>query len=140
MDTKNNNAEKKLKKEPEGELAIRTLAMPGDTNPDGDIFGGWVLSHMDLAGVSVARQYTPHRTVTVAIQSMEFIAPVRVGDFICCYASVVRIGRTSITIKIETWAIGPTERIERRQVTEGVFTYVAIDKNGCPTPIERREK
>lgn len=128
---------KNTKKEPEGELAIRTLAMPANTNTDGDIFGGWVVSHMDLAGLSIARGYTKHRVVTVAIDSMSFISPVHVGDFICCYAKIIQVGRTSLKIKIETWAVGPDE--DRHQVTEGVFTFVAIDKNGRPTPIHNHE-
>lgn len=118
----------------ENHLAIRTLAMPANTNPDGDIFGGWVVSHMDLAGLSIARKYTKHRVVTVAIDSMSFISPVHVGDFICCYAQIIEFGKTSMKIKIETWAVGPSEA--RHRVTEGVFTFVAIDENGRPTPLE----
>lgn len=122
-------------KEPQGDLAIRTLAMPAHTNPDGDIFGGWVLSHMDLAGLSIARQYTHRRVVTVAINSMSFISPVHVGDFICCYAKIHEIGRTSMKIKIETWSVGPKNK-DRYQVTEGIFTYVAVNEQGRPTAIE----
>lgn len=120
-------------KEPKGLLAIRALAMPADTNPNGDIFGGWVVSQMDLAGLSIAQQHAPHRVTTVAIDKMVFIAPVRVGDFVCCYAELERLGNTSIAVKIETWAISPDDT-DRRQVTEGVFTYVALDKNGKPEP------
>jgi acyl-CoA thioesterase YciA len=121
-------------KVPTGDLAIRTLAMPSDANPNGDIFGGWVVSHMDLAGLSVAQKYA-NRVTTVAINSMVFMAPVKVGDFICCYAELIKLGRTSITIKIETWALNRKD--ERRQVTEGIFTFVSIDEKGCPTPIKQ---
>lgn len=123
-----------MKKEPQGELAIRVVAMPANTNPNGDIFGGWVVSHMDIAGMSLAKQHTKNRVTTVAIESMTFLAPVHVGDFICCYVDVVKKGRTSITIKIETWAIGADDE-HRRQVTEGVFTFVSIDEKGRPTPL-----
>lgn len=121
---------------PQGELAIRTLAMPGDTNPNGDIFGGWVVSQMDLAGLSIASKYTKHRIVTVAIDSMSFIAPVHVGDFVTCYAQMVHFGNTSLTIKIETWATGTT-RDYHRLVTEGTFTYVSVDENRRPVAILR---
>ena len=121
----------------EGELAIRTLAMPADTNPDGYIFGGWVVSQMDLAGLSVARRYTHSRCVTVAINSMTFIAPVNVGDFICCYAKLVKAGRTSMHIKIETWAVGTRECTDRRKVTEGMFVFVSVDENGKPLPLKK---
>ncbi len=122
-------------KTPQGELAIRTIAMPANTNPNGDIFGGWVVSQMDLAGTSLAKKHTKHRVATVAIDAMAFLSPVHVGDFVCCYTELIKTGRTSITMKIETWVIGAHEE-ERRQVTEGVFTFVAIDKQGHPTPIK----
>lgn len=121
--------------EPKGELTIRTLAMPANTNPDGHIFGGWVVSQMDLAGLSIASSYTNARCVTVAIDSMTFIAPVHVGDFICCYAEIVKFGRTSMHIHIETWAIGSQDK-SRRKVTEGVFVFVAIDDRGKPIPLD----
>lgn len=120
--------------EPQGELAIRTLAMPSDTNPDGHIFGGWIVSQMDLAGLSVASRYATERCVTVAIESMTFISPVKIGDFICCYVSVERIGKTSVSVMIETWAVGVNET-QRRQVTSGRFVYVSIDAKGNPLPI-----
>jgi acyl-CoA thioesterase YciA len=126
-------------KEPHGELAIRTLAMPANTNPNGDIFGGWVVSHMDLAGLSAAQKFTNvSRVVTVAIDKMTFLHPVRVGDYICCYADIIKTGRTSITMKIETWAVSPQDK-ERRQVTEGVFTFVSVDEDGRPKPIEHHK-
>lgn len=119
---------------PRGELAIRTLAMPGDTNVNGDIFGGWVISYMDLAGLSIARKRAKCRVTTVAIDKMVFLSPVRVGDFICCYGELIKVGRTSMTIRIETFA--SDELCEtRHQVTEGIFTYVAIDEKGKPIPV-----
>ncbi|MEQ8604252.1 MAG: acyl-CoA thioesterase [Marivibrio sp.] len=119
---------------PQGELAIRTLAMPADTNPAGDIFGGWVLSQMDVAGGLIARVETGGRVATVAVDSMTFHLPVFVGDAICCYGAVKRIGRTSIAIHVETWALrgGAGERV---LVTEGLFTYVAIDDARRPRVI-----
>ena len=113
-------------REPKGELAIRTLAMPADANPNGDIFGGWLLSQMDIAG----------RVVTVAIDAMTFHTPVLVGDVVCCYADVRKVGRTSLTLVIEAWAITRTDGT-RRLVTEGTFTYVAIDDAKRPRPVPR---
>lgn len=122
------------KQNPQGELAIRVIAMPANTNPNGDIFGGWVVSQMDLAAMTFAKQCTKNRVTTVAIDAMSFIAPVRVGDAVCCYGEVIKKGRTSVKIRIETWAIGENEE-QRRQVTEGIFVYVSIDKNGQPIPL-----
>ena len=118
-----------------GQLAIRTLAMPSDTNVNGDIFGGWVISYMDLAGLSIARKRARCRVTTVAIDKMVFLSPVHVGDFICCYGELLKVGRTSMTIRIETFA---TDELGegRRQVTEGVFTYVAINAEGRPIPVQ----
>ncbi len=119
---------------PRGELAIRTLAMPADTNPSGDIFGGWVLSQMDIAGGITAQARARGRVVTVAVEAMSFHRPVYVGDVLCCYAEILRIGRTSVTTRVEAWALrrGAGERV---QVTEGVFTYVALDDDGRPRPV-----
>lgn len=123
-------------RKPEGELEIRTIAMPADTNASGDIFGGWVVSQMDLAGASYALKYTKGRAVTVAIDKMSFIAPVKIGDLLSCYVSLQRIGNTSIQIKIEVWAISPND-LQNRQVTEGIFTFVAVDTQGKPRPIPK---
>lgn len=122
--------------EPRGELAIRTLAMPADTNPAGDIFGGWLLSQMDIAGGETAAKRAGGRTVTVGIEAMTFHLPVFVGDMVGFYAEVVRTGRTSITVRVEAWA----ERrgtLERVRVTEGVFTYVAIGPDRKPRPVDK---
>ncbi len=123
--------------EPLGDLAIKTVAMPADTNPMGNIFGGWVVSQMDLAGMNVTRRFTRYRTVTVAIEKMEFIEPIHVGDFVCCYAKVIKTGRTSVTVNIQTWALSP-EAESRRLVTEGVFVYVAVDKEYKPVALESK--
>jgi acyl-CoA thioesterase YciA len=120
---------------PCGECALRAIAMPGDTNPNGDIFGGWLLSQMDLAGGNIAIGRAKGRVATVAIEAMKFYKPVLVGDEVSCYGEILRVGRTSIAVKIETWSRrqAGTERIK---VTEGVFTYVAIDKDRYPRPVD----
>lgn len=122
--------------EPRGELSIRTLAMPADTNQNGDIFGGWLLGQMDLAGGIFASKLAKSRSVTVAIEAMTFRKPVYVGDVVSVYGTLVRIGRTSITVHVEAWV---QRRNESRNilVTDGNFTYVAIDDNGHPQPIRR---
>ncbi|MBT3237066.1 MAG: acyl-CoA thioesterase [Bdellovibrionales bacterium] len=122
---------------PLGELAIQTLAMPADTNPSGDIFGGWVLSQMDIAGGIVTRKTTRGRTVTVAVDAMSFYLPVAVGDTICCYVKQVKSGNTSITVSIEAWASRQYGG-ESLKVTEGLFTYVAVDQSGLPEMINKR--
>ena len=122
--------------EPRGELVIRTLAMPADTNPAGDIFGGWLLAQMDIAGGVLARARGSGRVATIAVDSMVFHSPVFVGDVVCCYADMVRIGRTSMTVHIQAWALRDAAG-ERVKVTEGVFTYVAIDENRKPRPVEK---
>lgn len=119
---------------PQGELSIRTLAMPADTNQNGDIFGGWLLSQMDLAGSIFAYKTTQSRTVTVAIEAMTFRKPVYVGDVVSVYASTVRIGRTSITVHIESWVQRRNEA-QTFLVTDGNYTYVAVDDQGHPQPI-----
>lgn len=121
---------------PKGELVIRTLAMPRDTNANGDIFGGWLVSEMDLGGAILAKKTCGTRITTVAIDKMTFHLPVSVGDVVCCYAELLRIGRTSMTINIEVWAISDVAD-ERHKVTEGIFTYVAIDDNGKPTAVKK---
>jgi acyl-CoA thioesterase YciA len=120
---------------PTAEPTLRAIAMPADTNPHGDIFGGWLLSQMDLAGSTVATRRACGRVVTVAITAMSFHRPVFVGDEVTCYAAVETVGHTSLTVKIESWVrrgIGD----EKIQVTEGTFTYVAVDAEGKPRPVE----
>ena len=120
---------------PRGELSIRTIAMPADTNHNGDIFGGWLLCQMDLAGYRIACKQAHSRITTVAIDSLSFRCPVSVGDSVCCYCEIIDIGRTSLKIRIETWALSLENDDHRRKVTEGIFTYVAIDEYGKPQPV-----
>jgi acyl-CoA thioesterase YciA len=127
------------KNDPIGDLSTRTLAMPADTNPDGDIFGGWVLSQMDIAGGIFSKKYCGGRTATVAVDSMQFHLPVYVGDVLCCYAHVVKEGNSSLTVKVEAWAIRQYSP-ERVKVTEGTFTFVAIDSSGRPTSIKKMQQ
>ena len=123
--------------EPRGALTIRTLAMPADTNPSGDIFGGWVLSQMDIAGSIHAVETVQGRVVTVAVEAMTFIAPVKVGDVLEVFTRVKRIGTSSITIAMEAWA--RRNRIGGHvKVTEGSFVYVAMGEDGKKRKIEPR--
>lgn len=122
--------------EPKGALTIRTLAMPGDTNPAGDIFGGWVLSQMDIAGSISAVERVQGRVATVAVEAMTFIAPVKVGDVLCVYTTIDRVGNTSITIAMEAWA-RRNRLADRVKVTEGRFVYVALDETGHKRVIPR---
>ena len=120
--------------EDRGEPAVRTLAMPADTNPSGDIFGGWVLAQMDLAAGIVAAQRARGRVATAALDGMSFHRPVYVGDLVSCYARVTRVGRTSMTVQVDTYARrGRTG--EEVKVTEGHFTLVALDEQGRPQPV-----
>ena len=121
---------------PQGELVIRTIAMPRDTNPSGDIFGGWIMSQMDLGSGILAARTARSRVVTVAIEGMSFLLPVRVGDRVACYARVEKIGRTSMVIPVEVWVQRYMSGEEVR-VTHGVFTYVAIGGDGKPIPVQR---
>lgn len=120
--------------EPRGELAVRTIAMPADTNANGDIFGGWVMSRMDQAGGIAGVGRSRGRVVTVAVDAMTFIRPVKVGDVLCVYTEVEKIGRTSMKIHVEAWA----QRFmthEREKVTDATFTFVAIDDDGRPRAV-----
>jgi acyl-CoA thioesterase YciA len=121
---------------PNGEIVIRAIAMPTDTNANGDIFGGWLVSQMDLGGAVLARTVAKSRVATVAIEAMSFVAPVNVGDTVTCYAHLDGIGRTSMKISVEAWAQHYSGTSQRR-VTRGVFTYVAIDEKGKPQPVKR---
>jgi acyl-CoA thioesterase YciA len=123
---------------PTAEPALRAIAMPADANPRGDIFGGWLLSQMDLAGSTVAIRRAKARVATVAVTSMTFRKPVFVGDEVSCYAQIERIGRTSITVKIATWARRGISG-EAVKVTEGLFTYVAIDADRRPVAVPPSE-
>ena len=119
-----------------GELVIRTIAMPADTNPSGDIFGGWIISQMDLGSGIIAAKTAQSRVVTVAMEGLSFLEPVRVGDTVACYAWVEKIGRTSMTIPVEVW-VQRYRTGEQVRVTQGVFIYVAVDADGKPIPVRR---
>ena len=121
---------------PNGELVIQTIAMPKDTNPSGDIFGGWLMSQMDLGSSILAAKTAKARVVTVAMEGMSFLQPVRVGDRVACYARVEKIGRTSMKIPVEVWATR-YQTGEQVKVTHGVFTYVALGPDGRPIPVKR---
>jgi acyl-CoA thioesterase YciA len=118
------------------EAVIRTRAMPADTNPAGDIFGGWLMSQMDTAGEITARQRANSRVVTVAVNAMTFHKPVHVGDVVSCYTQIERIGNTSIAVKIEAIAMRQDSG-KNIPVTAGVFVYVALDKDGQPTMVPK---
>ena len=120
--------------EPQGALTVRTLAMPADTNPAGDIFGGWVMSQMDIAGAIAAVERARGRVVTVAVEAMTFIAPVKVGDILCVYTAIEKTGRTSITVAVEAWA-RRNRLADRVKVTEGHFVYVALGDDGQKRPV-----
>jgi len=120
--------------QPQGELSLRTLAMPADTNPAGDIFGGWIMAQMDIAGGTHALRRAGGRVATVAVEAMTMHKPVFVGDEVSCYSDLVRIGTTSLTVRVESWVrrkcIGPMIK-----VTSACFTFVAIDDNRKPRPV-----
>lgn len=121
-------------KPPQIPPSARTIAMPADANPHGDIFGGWLLSQMDLAGMTVTTRRSKGRTVTVAITGMTFHRPVFIGDEVSCYVELLKVGHTSLTVNIQSWVrrgVGG----EQIPVTEGVFTYVAVDADGKPRPV-----
>ena len=122
--------------EPKGELAIRNLAMPADTNQHGDIFGGWLMSQMDIAGGVTARARAHGRVATVAVTGFTFHRAVLVGDVVCCYADIQKVGTTSITIGVEAWVLRPQESKDHFKGTEGVFTFVALNETGkkCQVP------
>jgi acyl-CoA thioesterase YciA len=119
-----------------GELVIRTIAMPMHTNSNGDIFGGWLVSQMDLGGAIFARNVTHSRITTAAIEGMSFLNPVYVGDIVSCHATLLKVGRTSMHIQVEVWA-QRTKGGEHVRVTTGTFVYVAIDDAGRPHKVHR---
>ena len=118
-----------------GELSLRTLAMPADTNANGDIFGGWLLGQMDIAGGIFVGKSFRLRSVTVAIEAMTFRKPVYVGDVVSVFTDTVRVGRTSVAVRVEAWVTRSNE-LQMILVTDGTFTYVAIDEHGKPTPVK----
>src|SRR5467141_5387462 len=129
---------RQMAEQPKGELVIQTIAMPKDTNPNGDIFGGWLTSQMDLGSGILAAKTAQARVVTVAMEGMSFLEPVRVGDTVRCYARVEKIGRTSMTIPVEVW-VRRYMHGKQIRVTRGVFTHVAVDDFGKPIPVRRNQ-
>jgi acyl-CoA thioesterase YciA len=119
---------------PTGEPVLRTLAMPADTNPHGDIFGGWIMAQMDIAGGILAKEIAGSRVVTVAVDTIKFLKPVHVGDVVCCYGKLLNIGNTSISINLEIWVKqGQGVKDGKKsilKVTQAAFTYVAVDSEG----------
>jgi len=126
--------------QPVGELALQTLAMPRDTNANGDIFGGWLVSQMDLAAGIATKQVTRGRSATVAIKNVSFLYPVSVGAIVTCYADIVEIGRSSMHIDIEVWISNSINQQGQRKVAEGQFVFVAIDDNGRTRRIDLQVK
>lgn len=123
-----------MNNKPRGEITIQTLAMPADTNANGDIFGGWLVSQMDLAAGVLAKKISRGRAATVAIHSMTFLRPVHVGDVVSCHVELIKSGKTSMTIAVEVWAEASTCG-DKYRVTEGTFIFVAIDDQGKPRQV-----
>lgn len=115
-------------------LALRTIAMPADTNPRGDIFGGWLMSQMDLAGAVVANKKADGRCATVAVSEIQFHKPVHIGDVVSCYSKIIKIGNTSITVHVEVFI---DKGDDEEKVTEGIFVYVALDENNQPKIVQK---
>ena len=120
---------------PSSEPVIRTIAMPYDTNPEGDIFGGWLVSEMDLAGATVAFRLARGRCATVAIDALTFVSPVSVGDEVSLFCEVIHVGRTSVRVRVQAWRRERHAVTEVNRVCEGAFTYVAIDAERKPRPL-----
>ncbi|ART83417.1 acyl-CoA esterase [Oceanisphaera profunda] len=125
--------------DPRGDLLMRTMAMPADTNANGDIFGGWIMSQMDLGGSLLANEVALGRVGTVAVSEMNFSRPVKVGDVVCTHGELLKVGRTSITVQVEVWVkpILTPEGGMRYKVAQAQFVYVAIDEHGRPRVINR---
>ena len=126
-------------REPDGDLLLRTVAMPADTNANGDIFGGWIMSQMDIGGGILAKEISKGRVVTVNVDGITFHKPVNVGHVVCCYGKCTKIGNSSLTIKLEVWVKPVLDKLadDRYRVTEAVFTCVAVDQQGKSRKIER---
>ena len=120
---------------PRGELAMQTIAMPKDTNANGDIFGGWLVSQMDLAAGIMSKRVAQGRSATVSIREVNFLLPVKVGSTVSCYASIGRTGRSSMEIAVEVWISAFAAHEDLRKAAEGLFVFVAIDDNGRPRPL-----
>lgn len=123
---------------PNGELTLRTLAMLGDANAAGDIFGGWVMAQMDLSCGIRAAERARGRVVTAAVKEMAFALPVKIGDTLCIYTDIIKVGRTSMTLKVEAWAQRYLSQVMDK-VTDAIFVMVALDSSGKPTPVPAEE-
>ncbi|MEN0677256.1 acyl-CoA thioester hydrolase YciA [Plesiomonas shigelloides] len=128
-------------RKPEGILLLRTLAMPADTNPNGDIFGGWIMSQMDIGGAILAKEIAHGRVVTVAVDGITFLKPVAVGDVVCCYGKAVHVGNSSMKVRMEVWVkkVASEPIGQRYCVTEATFTYVAVDPEGRARPVPKTD-
>lgn len=121
---------------PSGKLVICTLGMPANTNANGDIFGGWLVSNMDMGGAIEAQRRAHCRVVTVAIDNMSFIKPVYIGDVVYCYADLIKVGHTSMQFKLQSWTLSVSDE-KQKKVAEGMYVYVAIDDQGKPQLVDR---
>ena len=128
-------------RKPDGILLLRTLAMPADTNPNGDIFGGWIMSQMDIGGAILAKEIAHGRVVTVAVDGITFLKPVAVGDVVCCYGKAVHVGNSSMKVRMEVWVkkVASEPIGQRYCVTEATFTYVAVDPEGRARPVPKTD-
>lgn len=124
---------------PEGILSLQTIAMPADTNWSGDVFGGWIVSQMDLAGAIHAERFSKGRCATISIHEMTFLVPVKVGDVVSCYTKILKVGNTSIQMQIEVWDSHDTSR-EPKRITQGILTFVAVDAEGHKRQIPEEAK
>ena len=124
---------------PEGILSLQTIAMPADTNWSGDVFGGWIVSQMDLAGAIHAERFSKGRCATISIHEMTFLVPVKVGDVVSCYTKILKVGNTSIQMQIEVWDSHDSSR-EPKRITQGLFTFVAVDAEGHKRQIREEVK
>lgn len=137
METKQ---EQVVSRQPVGSLILRTLAMPSDTNANGDIFGGWIMSQMDMGGAILAKEIAKGRVVTVSVDKINFHRPVSVGDVVCCYGKCLKVGRSSMQVQVEVWIKKVYEGVrDRHCVTEALFTFVAVDKEGKPRAVPRED-
>jgi acyl-CoA thioesterase YciA len=121
--------------QPVGDLGLKTVAMPSDTNPAGDIFGGWIMALMDLSAGTAASDRAKGRTATASVSHLNFLRPVKVGDVVSVYTKVIRVGRTSISLEVEAWAV-QRGASNPRKVTSAEFVMVALDDNGKPRPVD----
>lgn len=124
---------------PIGQLVLQTLTLPKDTNSNGDVFGGWLMSQMDLAGAIASREVAEGRVTTVSVGSMGFLCPIPVGSTVSCYCEILEVGRASVKVMIEVW-VKHYSKAERQKVTESEFVYVAIDENGRTRPIPKKSR